>query len=461
MFGGTPQRNMVNTTDTNLPATWSVEEGKQKNIKWVAEIGNKTHGSPVVADGKVFVGTNNGQPRDQRIKGREKAVLMAFNEADGKFLWQIVHDIPDNATFSAARGDGLFSAPVVEGNRLWYVTPSCVVVCADTSGKIQWSFDMMKELKVVPYHCNFCSPLVVGELLMVATGNGINDETGKVVAPDAPSFVALNKTTGKLVWQSNLPGNAIIEGQWSSPVLAVAAGREQVIFSGGDCVLYSFEPATGKLVWKCNCNPHPKKRGGREIDNYIIATPVIVGERLYIGLGPHPEHPAGTRFSHMLCLDITRQGDVSLKSYDARDPANKGSALVWAFGGAITSRSAPAMGTRKAFFGSTISTACVHDGLVYIPEERGYLHCLDAKTGQRYWEHDFKASVWGSALYADGKLYVALDEGTVVVFRHGKGYEVLATNDMDECSLHTTPVAANGVLYVATRSKLYAIAAMK
>jgi outer membrane protein assembly factor BamB len=168
-------------------------------------------------------------------------------------------------------------------------------------------------------------------------------------------------------------------------------------------------------------------------------------------------------------LDITKKGDVSVKSYDAKDPKNKNSALVWAFGGPIDPP--PARG-RQAYFGPTMSTASVHDGLVFAAELSGYLHCLDAKTGKRYWEHDFKTAVWGSPYYVDGKVYLNTQDGEVVIFAHSKERKwyvngKLRTPDgtkadnatsvtMDE-PLENTPVVANGVLFIATKTKLYAI----
>lgn len=169
-------------------------------------------------------------------------------------------------------------------------------------------------------------------------------------------------------------------------------------------------------------------------------------------MGVAPEG-ATTKTSYFLCLDITKQGDVSLKSYDRNAPENKDSALVWAFGGLIDPP--PAKG-RKTRFSSTLSTAAVHDGLVYVAEETGYLHCLDANTGHQHWVHDLKAGVWGSAMYADGRVFLAVDDGHVFVFAHGRACNLLTTLDMDE-DMNTTPVAANGVLYLATRSKLVAI----
>jgi outer membrane protein assembly factor BamB len=466
MFGGTPSRNMANTIDKNIPTTWSVEE--KTNIKWVAEVGSHSYGGPVVADGKVFVGTNNAKTKKEDKTW--KAVLMAFDEANGKLLWKIAHEIPDHV-FDDARDSGLCSTPAVEGKRLYYVTPGSEVVCAGTDGKVVWSLDMHKELKVEPHHLSNCSPLIVGDLVMVITGNG-TDAAGKVTAPDAPSFLAVNKKTGTVAWKSNLPGNRIIEGQWSNPTLAVVNGKQQVLFAGGDCFIYSLEPETGKLIWKCNCNPIREKPGARVLDPYIISTPVVVGDRVYVGLGVYPTNGAAPRASYFLCLDISKTGDVSPKSLNTKDAANKDSALVWAVGGLIDP---PPPQGRQAELGNCFATAAVHDGLVYVVEEVGYLHCFDAKTGKRYWEHDFKDSVWSSPYYVDGKIYVGTQGGNVVAFEHGKeckyyvdgkplaasreNYKKLSNADLNVADHDvSTAVVANGVLYFATKTKLIAIA---
>ena len=98
-----PTRNMVNLLERNLPTHWSAEpEQKPKNIKWSVELGTKTFGRPVVADGRIFVATNNGRPRDKALQGK-KAVLMALREADGKFLWQIAHECPDVSVYCPDR----------------------------------------------------------------------------------------------------------------------------------------------------------------------------------------------------------------------------------------------------------------------------------------------------------------------------------------------------------------------
>src|SRR5262249_50556295 len=148
VFGGTPARNMANLVDRNVPIDWSVEEGK--NIKWSAQLGSKSYAGPVIAGGKVYVGTNNASPREKNVKGSHKAVLMCFSEKDGSYLWQAAHDIPGDDIFREALEQGLCSTPCVEGDRVYYVTPSCEVICASTAdGKAVWRYDMMKELKVI------------------------------------------------------------------------------------------------------------------------------------------------------------------------------------------------------------------------------------------------------------------------------------------------------------------------
>jgi len=118
----------------------------------------------------------------------------------------------------------------------------------------------------------------------------------------------------------------------------------------------------------------------------------------------------------------------------------------------------PAGVNRNFIFGRTISTAAVYDGLVYISElEGGVLHCLDARTGEKIWDHGTQADLWGSPYYVDGKIFIGNDDGNLFVFKHGKKDELLTTIQMP-AKVRSTPVAVNGVLYVMTDNHLYAIA---
>jgi len=228
-----------------LPATWDIKTNE--NIRWKAELGSTSYGNPVVADGKVFVGTNNAVPRNPQVTG-DKGVLMCFREKDGAFLWQAISDKLEAGKSLDWPEQGVCSSPAVAGKRLYYVTNRGELVCLDTEGfadganegpfqaetakgpndaDVVWKLDMIKELGVSPRNMSNSSPLVWEDLVFVETSNGRHDEEGKVLAPRAPSFLAVNRQTGKVVWQDNSPGDRILHGQWSSPALGEVNGVAQ------------------------------------------------------------------------------------------------------------------------------------------------------------------------------------------------------------------------------------------
>jgi outer membrane protein assembly factor BamB len=501
LFGGTVQRNMVNLTEKNTPTDWDVKTGK--NIKWVAELGAKAYGGPIVAGGKVFVGTNNDRPRNPRdtdpsTKGPiDKGIVMCFNESDGRFLWQAVHDKLAAGRVNDWPHEGICSSPYVEGNRLWYVSNRAEVICADVNGYqegktkptmpgytagidagVLWKLDMINDLGVFPHNLAVCSPLVVGDTLFVITSNGVDEEHIKIPKPDAPSFIAIDKNTGKVKWTNNLPtkqllepganleflkntGRVLMHGQWSNPVYAEVEGTPEIIFPGGDGWIRAFNPASGEVIWQFDANPKDSiyKLGGLGTRSDFVASPVVHDNKLYIGVGQDPEHDSGV--GHFWCIDIVKAtkngGDVSPELPSAKQgqkgEKNPKSAAAWQYGGPITP---PPDEGRDYYFGRTMSTASVHDGLCFIAEQEGILHCLDAQTGKEYWQHDMGAATWSSPYTVDGKVYMGNDKRQLLIFEHGKTKKLIATRPMGSM-VRATPVAANGVLYVMTENKLYAI----
>ncbi len=491
MYGGSVSRNMVNARVKGLPAEWDIgnpkKKDKGKNIKWVAELGSKSYGGPIVAGGKVIIGTNNQKPRnpkDRKPSGEpiDLGVIMCFDEANGTFLWQETFRKLPSGLVNDWPKEGICSTPVVEGDRMYYVSNRCEVVCSDLNGKIHWKLDMMGKLGVFPHNLSVCSPLLVGDKLFVVTANGVDEDHINVPAPKAPSFIRVNKHTGNVEWQDNrttirlteVPkkgrqkdffkqlvnrGELIQHGQWSNPAYGVVNGKPQVVFPGGNGWIYAFNPDTGKLIWKFDCNPKGStyELGGKGTRSDFIATPVIYKNRVYIGTGQDPEHEYGV--GHLWCIDMTKEGDVSpdlvvdAEVWPPKTKPNPNSAKVWHFGGPAD----PKKTGRNYYFGRTMSTCAIHDGLVYAGELDGHIHCLDADSGKVYWSHNTKAQAWSSPYYADGKIYFGNDDQTVWVFAHGKQKRILAQNDMDG-RVRATPVAANGTLFVITENKLYAIA---
>jgi len=441
MWGGTAQRNMISAMK-NLPESWDVENGK--NIKWKATIGSISYGNPVVADGKIFLGTNNANPRNPEIT-EDKGVLMCFRESDGSFLWQAVTDKLESGWENDWPEVGICSSPAVEGKKLYYVSNRGELICLDTEGfmdgkndgpfqnetykgqsdaDIIWKLDMIKELGVFQLYMANSSPIIWEDLVFLGTSNGRDSTDEKVPAPKAPSFLAVNKDTGKVVWQNNSPGDGILHGQWSSPSLGQVDGVQQAFFAGGDGWIYGFNARTGEELWKFDLNPQdaawPRTR------NYGVSTPVFSGGKVFMSVGQDPD--SGQGIGHTYCIDPTQRGDITE------------SGKVWQYD--KISRS--------------ISTAAVADGLVYISDYKGYLHCLDASTGSSYWTYDMLAPVWGSPLAADGKVYVGDQDGDIAVLKTGTEMQKISEIDMGS-SVFGTPVPANGVLYIMTSSELYAI----
>ena len=510
-WGGSPARNNT-SEDRNIPTEWNAGQfdhrtGRWKNtsarnIKWVARLGSQSYGPPIVAGPRVFCATNNGAGYLARWPADvDLGCLLAFGRSDGRFLWQLSRE-----KLKAGRSldwplQGICCSPMVEGDRLWVATNRGEVVCVDTEGfadgendgpyrdepgtgpgeaDIVWLYNMMKELGSVQHNMACCSVTAAGDLLLAGTSNGVDDSHEEIPAPEAPSFIALDKRTGKLVWADRSPGRNILHGQWSSPAFAVLGGVPQAIFAGGDGWLYSFL-ATGasddgrpKLLWKFDTNPKDAKWDdmGRGDRNNIIASPVIAGDRVYIATGQDPEYGEGQ--GHLWCIDPAKRGDTSPelvvdkqgkpvpprriqnldKQAGERLVPNPNSAALWHY----TGQDANGDGTLdfEETMHRSLGLVAVKDGLLVTCDLAGLVHCLDAATGKVHWTHDMLANVWGSALIADGKIYLGDEDGDVAVFALSPTKKLLAENNVQE-SVYSAPVVAGGVLYISTRSHLFAI----
>ena len=102
------------------------------------------------------------------------------------------------------------------------------------------------------------------------------------------------------------------------------------------------------------------------------------------------------------------------------------------------------------------STPAIEDGLLYIADCGRKFHCLEAATGKALWTHDIKGEAWASPLVADGKVYLGTRSGAFYVFAASREKRVLSTIELGQ-PISATVTAANGVLYVATMGRLYAV----
>lgn len=446
MWGGRPDRNMV-SDETGIPADWDVKTGR--NIRWKAPLGSQTYGTPVVCGGRILVGTNNDGNLRPGITG-DKGVVLCLDEKTGRLLWQATHDKLPTGRVNDWPQQGICSSPCVEGDRAYYVSNRAELVCVDLKGfadgndgpfkqeqytepqdaDFLWLYDMIEELGVFPHNLATSSPLIAGDLVLLVTGNGVDEGHLNLPAPTAPAFIAVNKHTGELVWEANVD-QKVLHGQWSSPACGLVAGTPQAIFPGGDGWVYGLDPQTGRQLWKFDMNPKDSVwiLGGRGTRNNIIATPVLHEDRVYLTVGQDPEHGEGV--GHLRCIDATRRGDITETGQ------------VWHVG--------------FDQFNRSMSTCAIRDGLLYVADLSGFLYCFDARTGKRHWRYDTLSAVWGSPYVVDGKVFLGTEEGEVIVMRHGPQETLLGRHPMGS-SVYTTPVAANGVLYIASRNALFAIA---
>ena len=498
-WGGSSIRN--NTPEAkNIPADWNV--GKldpntgawlnqgAKNIKWVAQLGFQSHGGPIVANGKVFVGTNNGAAYVKRYPAdTDLGALICFDEQDGKFLWQDSSEKLPTGRLNDWPAIGICSTPLVQGDRLWYVSSRGEVKClgidgfravkydgstdsvllrlmrqrravldknpnaiweADKEADVIWVLDMMTQLGTRQHNACRSSMTAAGDVLFVNTSNGVDDAHILLPDPTAPTLIAVDKNTGAVLWTDNTPGVNVLHGQWSSPTYAVIGGQPQVIFGAGDGWLYSFDPqgdgnGKSKIIWRFDGNPKTAKYTLDRADrNYFLGNPVVYNGWVYIAVGDDPEHGEGR--GHLWCVDATRRGDVSPELvFNRADPTQqilpkRIQACVEAEGD--FTRPNPNSAAVWHYEGEdlnrngkldfeetmhrTIGSVAIKDDLLVIVDFSGLVHCLDASTGKCYWTYDMQSACWSSPLIVDGKIYIGNEDGQILIFKLSPTMEILS-----------------------------------
>ncbi|MGL6225960.1 MAG: PQQ-binding-like beta-propeller repeat protein [Thermoguttaceae bacterium] len=511
-WGGSADRNNVSTVE-KIPESWNPGQfdkrsGKwiggdnAKNIKWVSPVGSVSYATPIVAKGLVFCATNNKSGFDPAFPASvDLGVLVAYDAETGEFCGQFTQTKLDGSLDWPDQG--LCSNPAVEKNRLWIVTNRSEVVCLDLQsaetkefGKnVLWSFDMIGQLKTQPHNMTSCSPLLLGDLIFVGTSNGVGPNDKDVLAPNSPSFIALDKNSGELVWSDATPGENILDGQWGSPTAFVfkdkdGLERSQVLFPSGDGWLYAFD-VKGRTItpsWKFDCNPKESiwKGHGSGDRNTLVATPVVAENRIFISTGQDPE--SGEGIAVLWCIEpieqleklesqskVERLSDrfVDLSAVLVHDSTgqtvpprrliavdtqageqvvpNPLSAVRWSYQGRN-----PASKEFEDRFHRTLGSAVLCNDLLLIGDFSGVVHCLNAKTGECCWTYDMMSTIWGSPLAVSGKFFIADSDGDVAVFEQSPNFNLIEEINMGN-SVYGSPVVSGTMIYIATSSNLFAI----
>ena len=476
-WGQAWSRNMV-SGEQGLPESFDPQSGR--NIQWSAELGTETYSTPVVAGGRVYIGTNNGHPRDPAHQG-DRGVLMCFEEKTGRFLWQLVFPKRTEDIFFDWPNSGISSPVTVEGDRVYFVNNRGVVLClepppiagepaadapaAAPGPKTIWQFDLTSGAGIWSHDAAHSSVLIHGDYLYLNSGTGVDNTHRHIRTPDAPSLVVLDKQTGRLVARDDehIAPN-IFHSTWSAPSMATVNGRPLVFFAGGNGMVYAFEPVRNGVMdfrsdgvadksrstqysnppalhlpvslgkaWQFDFDPAAPKtnvhkyNGNRhESPSDFFGMPVFNNNRIYLAGGG--DIWWGKHEAWLKCIDATRTGNLTTNG------------LVWSY----------------PLQKHVLSTPAISHGLAFIADCGPALHCLDAETGKPWWTREIKGEVWASPMVADGKVYLGTRGGMFYIFAASKEEKVLSTVDLGR-PINSTATAANGVLYVATMSHLYAV----
>jgi len=380
-----------------LPLHWSETE----NVKWKTPIPHTGWSTPVVLGQQIWLTTATMEGHDFY------AICVDLNTGKILFNERMFHsDAPEplgNKVNSYAS-----PSPAIEPGRVYVHFGSYGTACIDTgSFKTIWKRD---DLPCRHYR-GPGSSLVLFKNLLMLTMDGI----------DVQYVAALDTKTGKTVWKTDRTANWNDLGPdgkpraggdyrkaYFTPLIAEANGRSQM-FSVGSKAAYSYDPATGKEIWKLN---HEAFSGA--------SRPVFADGVVYFATG----HGKG----EVLAVRTDGQGDVTETH------------VLWR-----VARSVPRM----------VSSVLV-DGLLFMVSDSGTATCLEAATGKEFWQERLPGEHASSLLYGDGRIYAFSQTGVTTVFKPARTFEVLATNKL-YAGFMSSPAVAGKALILRTRTDLYRV----
>jgi outer membrane protein assembly factor BamB len=395
----------------DVPLTWS----DTANVKWKIEIPGRGHSTPVVWGDRLFLttaiptgrksaeaapaGGRRGAGGGSGAGEEHRLEVMAVDRATGKVLWQrtATTAVPHEG-YHHIYGSFASNAPATDGERVYAFFGSRGLFVYDLNGKLIWQKDLGLKMQM---------RLAFGE------GTGVVVDDGRIYLQfdhQGEGFVvALNAADGKELWRAPRMENS----SWSTPLVATHAGAKQLVVTA-DTKVKAYEVNTGKLIWEVaglGANPIPQ--------------PVQFGDTVLV--------MSGYRNPRLMAVKLGRTGDLTGTD-----------AVVWE-----TTR-----GT------SYTASPALHDGRLYVIADNGMMSVFDAATGTPHYiqtrlpkPYNFKAS----PLVVGDRVYLATEEGEVVVVKTGDTFEVLATNTLTDQSFIASPIVVGNDLYLRSRTHLFRI----
>lgn len=396
--------------EKDLPDRFSTDpKAPDSNVIWKQPFGGRA--TPIIMNGRVTIinGAGEGINEQERV--------MCFDADTGKVLWEYRFNIFHTDIVSNRVGWTNLAGDPETGN-IYAHGVQGLLLCFNKDGKLLWSHSLTEEYgRITGYGGRVNSPVVDGDLVILGMVNASWGEQAR----GSNRLIAFDKKSGMPVWWSDLPVTAPAT-YYSVPVVAVINGERQLITGASDGSIHGLRVRTGELLWN-------HRLGARAINN----APVVEGTRVYVSHGEEN-------------LDTNVQGRVTC--LDAGKITNGQPAVVWQEDGI------------RAGYVSPI----LHEGRLYVCDDKAMMYCLDAATGKQLWRHKYGRTARGSPVWADDKIYIAEVASKFHILKPGdKKCEELheqffRSNDGSEVvELNGTPAVANGKIYFNTRDEMYCI----
>jgi outer membrane protein assembly factor BamB len=385
---------MLNGTSSekNLPIRWSTTE----NVTWKLAMPERSGSTPIVWGDYVFLNVGEGS----------NLSLWAVDRTSGAVRWKRPLSGGNRRMMKQQMSS---PSPVTDGRSVWVMTGTGVLKAFDFSGKELWGRDIQADYGRFGLQWGYASsPLLFEDSLYVQVLHGMHT--------DDPSYLLrIDKATGKTVWRVLRMTRARFESPdaYTTPALLKQGNSTEIVITGGD-VVTGHDPATGQELWRAD-GLNPSNDGSYR----IVASPVVYGDLLF---APSRERP-------LLALKPGGRGDVT-KSH-----------VLWSFNN-----------------GPDVPTPVSDGTYLYSINDRGILYCLDARTGKVIYgpQRLRNATYSGSAVLADGRIYITDEDGVTTVIRSGPKFELLSQNDLQDYTL-SSPAISDGQIFVRTASFIYAI----
>ncbi len=414
-----------------------------KLANWTADLGYST--GPMTRYGNFLLLGGNVDGDD--LAGRNGTAMLCLDARAGALIDSLFHArLPHRA--NDMPGQAIKSKLAIDGEMGFYVSNRGELVATDLSQlshggslSVSWMFDMVTELGVFKRDAGdignpTCSPLIYGDSVYCLTGHGTTFGYGnnfpRRFPPNAPSFIALDKQTGRLNWKTEIPDEGLLLGQWGSPVVVSPEGVDQIVFPGGDGVLYGIDPQTGSIQWSLPCNPKartnwtPKSRGTK---CFLDAKPTVHDDMLFVSL----------------CQEQESQGVPGIILAVDVKPTAKGESpkIVWTY--------------ENQQFGQTSGELSYQDGRLYGVSRSGKLIVLDAESGQALSLQSIgsPASLLGSLQIVEGEILVCSDK-ELIRYSLAATPKCLARYRFPK-TVENSPLIVGKEAFVTTRGQLWSI----